>query len=93
MSSPRYQHDCTNCRFLGTVATYDLYVCEHIGGDSPSLIARYGAEGSQYASRGFMTPIINEITQETGGLDRDQALVLALFRGLPSLILNIWSRS
>lgn len=58
----RYKHDCSDCRFLGTVqgphprmattipphVVYDLYVCERA--DGGSVIARYGSEGSHYSS-------------------------------------------
>lgn len=41
---PRHTHDCDCCTFLGEHGEYDLYHCMQ-GGDSPTVIARYGSEG------------------------------------------------
>lgn len=46
---PRFQHDCDNCIYLGQHEEYDLYYCTQ-GGDWPTVIARYGDEGSEYTS-------------------------------------------
>ena len=51
--NPRFQHDCDDCKFLGTIvskyqpnAPYaDLYACR-----DNSLIARYGSDGPDYSS-------------------------------------------
>lgn len=48
-STPRYQHDCDNCRFLGEYGPDDLYVCAN-DGKANTVIARYGDEGPQYIS-------------------------------------------
>lgn len=49
---PLYEHDCTSCVFLGNFESegdkYDLYYCP--GGGYPTVIARYGSEGSHYSS-------------------------------------------
>lgn len=56
---PKFTHDCGNCIFLGTYKggvfidstekdLYDLYFCQQSG--HPTVIARYGNEGSQYQS-------------------------------------------
>lgn len=56
---PSFEHDCSRCRFLGTVAApnrgseaiADLYVCEDVGQpQGPSIIARYGNDGPEYTS-------------------------------------------
>lgn len=44
----RYVHDCDLCKPLGECGTYDLYVCHKQG--APTVIARYGSEGSEYNS-------------------------------------------
>ena len=87
-TTPRYTHDCDQCRFLGQIDQYDLYFCERA--DEGSAIARYGNDGPEYASRGFMTQAIAEQRARTGGLNQDQAIVLAMFTTMPSLLLNIW---
>lgn len=53
-TNPRYQHDCDECTFLGTIAsTYqpdapytDLYYCK----PQNTLLARYSSRGSDYSS-------------------------------------------
>lgn len=44
----KYQHDCDQCRFLGTFLDLDVYVCGKFG--PRSIIARFGDDGSDYAS-------------------------------------------
>lgn len=53
---PRFQHNCEDCIFLGAVSLrgdhqgyYDLYYCNN-GPFGPTLLARYGDEGHEYAS-------------------------------------------
>jgi hypothetical protein len=55
MSKPEFRHDCKKCEFLGRTIgggkMFDLYV--HMPSLSlygPTLIARYGNEGSEYYS-------------------------------------------
>ena len=86
---PRYEHGCPNCRFLGCVAKYDLYVCETSETDI-SVLARYSSDVPSYASLGFMREAIGR--QIRSGLEGDMAIVAAIFERLPSLILNIWER-
>lgn len=43
---PKYTHDSDCCQFLQTYKGYDLYFCKQNG--FPTLIYRYGNEGSQY---------------------------------------------
>lgn len=52
MQKPEFVHDCDKCRFLGHHFGCDVYVCNEGGGDSlaPSIIARHGNEGQEYAS-------------------------------------------
>jgi len=51
--TPTWTHDCQTCRFLGTVARergdVDLYAHYHPS-SSPTLIARFGNDGSDYES-------------------------------------------
>lgn len=44
--APKYQHDCSICSFLGADQTYDYYWC---AGTLPTVIARYGSDGPDYA--------------------------------------------
>ena len=47
--SPRYEHGCPACLFLGTHDHDDLYVCKpEVGG--PSVLARHSDEGHDYSS-------------------------------------------
>jgi hypothetical protein len=52
---PKYKHDCTECKFLGTGKKYglvfsdiDFYICG--GNGLRTLIARYGDNGDEYTS-------------------------------------------
>lgn len=51
--SPKYQHDCPACRFLGGYTHegehYDLYACNQ-GGAVPTVIARWSDNGPDYTS-------------------------------------------
>lgn len=49
---PKFTHDCDKCQFLGTEHGHDLYICASrmIKGLGPSIIARFGNDGPQYAS-------------------------------------------
>lgn len=42
-------HDCTACTPLGQYGEFDLYYCQQ-GIGWPTVIARYGHEGSEYRS-------------------------------------------
>jgi hypothetical protein len=44
--TPRYEHDCVGCIFLGRYGVNDLYYCA----SEPTLIARQSSEGSDYLS-------------------------------------------
>lgn len=50
-SLPRFQHDCEQCEYQGQLGDYDVYVCRSKRGAAPTLLARYGNDGSQYISR------------------------------------------
>lgn len=47
---PRYQHDCSTCKFLGEHEEYDLYVCAHKDRQIDTIIARCGNKGPDYTS-------------------------------------------
>ena len=47
MSEPKFKHDCETCKFIGHFEGFDVYICPS---RSPSIIARNGDEGSEYAS-------------------------------------------
>lgn len=52
LATPKYTHDCPDCLFLGHRDGLDVYCCEKGGGSGPTLIARYGNDGWNYASVG-----------------------------------------
>ena len=52
MDTPIHQHDCDNCKFLGSVIgggkMHDMYSCTTERGTS--VVARYGEEGEYFSS-------------------------------------------
>ena len=56
--SPALPHDCPTCRFLGTLDSEDLYVCERgpQPANSPEYVRRFGAEDHEYGSLGDYAP-------------------------------------
>ena len=88
MTTPKFQHDCKSCTFLGRAEygdqVYDLYYCTQ-GGVLPTLIARYSDKGSEYISGiGFSEPymgIDNKIQPPHPAMA--MARLLALSKGLP----------
>jgi hypothetical protein len=46
ITSPKYQHDCNACKFLGHYVGYDVYICP----SNPSIIARFSDDGPDYVS-------------------------------------------
>lgn len=53
--TPRYEHDCKNCVFLGWYDNYDLYYCPTVKGgkDAYTVLARFG-EGNDYHSGAYV---------------------------------------
>ncbi len=50
---PKFTHDCDKCQFLGTEHGQDLYICAGeymVPGLGPSIVARFGNNGPDYAS-------------------------------------------
>jgi hypothetical protein len=49
---PIWNHDCDQCKFLGTYNEHDLYYCKQgtPSGGMPTLLARYGGGDGQYLS-------------------------------------------
>lgn len=54
MDTPKYDHDCKKCVFLGNFTDdeidYDLYVCSHEFPFIDTLIGRYSSDGPDYCS-------------------------------------------
>lgn len=48
--SPRYEHNCICCRYLGRYEKYDLYYCEE---SVKTVIARYGKDSDYISGLGF----------------------------------------
>jgi hypothetical protein len=48
--TPRYQHDCDDCVFLGCDASFDLYWHPSGNPEMRTVIARFGNEGPEYHS-------------------------------------------
>ena len=60
---PQHQHDCEQCRFLGSLATVDLYCCKSPNG--ASYIVRYSSEGSDfYSACDFHNELYNSIKRK-----------------------------
>lgn len=74
--APRYTHDCDACKYLGVYLDYDLYYC---GGD-PTVVARYGDEGSEYTSSmiSLLTEPHRAFLRRNPGYVPGQALLHAL---------------
>ncbi len=49
--TPRYDHDCPCCIFLGKEEQYDLYYCRQMG--MPTVIARFGPDGDYLSGMSF----------------------------------------
>jgi len=47
--TPRFEHDCDRCVFLGIEGEHDLYFCVQ-GDGRPTVVARYGDNGPDYTS-------------------------------------------
>jgi hypothetical protein len=57
-ASPRFEHDCDRCTYLGREGDSDLYFCgEHYTG--PTVIARYG-KGALFISGAQWVPALGE---------------------------------
>lgn len=56
--TPRYQHDCENCIFMGKDGRYDLYFCPRV--DHGSVIARFGDDPGDYGS----SPVSTALTMD-----------------------------
>lgn len=65
-----YRHDCSRCTALGSwsdgLRFYDLYYCAK---SIPTLIARYGSEGSEYIS-GMGMPVLPIVEAERRARER-----------------------
>ena len=48
--SPKFQHDCEKCRFLGHFHGHDIYICKATELSYSNILARYGNDGPEYAS-------------------------------------------
>jgi hypothetical protein len=48
--APRFEHDCSACKYLGSTEKYDHYYCDQLGGTFPTVIARWGDAPEAYAS-------------------------------------------
>lgn len=68
-NTPQHQHDCTECTFLGTLESNDLYFCNQ-SFFGPTVIARYGNNGQDYISGlSFSEPFFDLATnQESKGV-------------------------
>ena len=52
--SPKFEHDCECCRFVGRLDGKDLYACKRPEG--MNFIVRFGDEPHQNGSLGHWTP-------------------------------------
>lgn len=46
----KYRHDCDACIELGQANEHDLYYCPQQSLDAPTLVARFGDDGPEYAT-------------------------------------------
>lgn len=88
MTKPRFKHDCDQCQFLGRVGPYDCYRCAGVNGHT--LIARRSNDPPDYSSLcDFGDKEQAAVRAYTGGMTDTQVTIIALFRLMPSLILNM----
>lgn len=59
--TPRFEHDCTECRYLGYTEKADLYWCPQ--GGYPTVIARYSSDPPDYSSGLAFVGSIPDITE------------------------------
>lgn len=52
---PMWDHDCDDCKFIGTVLDQDLYVCSQGDAQIMTIVARYGNDGPAYTSGRHIT--------------------------------------
>lgn len=68
---PRYIHDCSKCRFLGTYKQYDLYACGN------SRIARRSDDGPDYIS--MSTDVIETVVRSSDEVSADTEVLLVAY--------------
>lgn len=74
LGSPRYEHDCDVCTFLGQYFRYDLYFCPQ-SGDNPTVLARYGTHGDYESGLRFAKPEVSAPLYEAACRARDRGLL------------------
>jgi hypothetical protein len=51
MITPKFEHDCNRCVYLGSDSEHDFYICKDENHPQWStLLARFGSRGDQYCS-------------------------------------------
>lgn len=58
VEQPKFQHDCNDCKYLGTFFNLDVYLCSKSG--RGSIIARFGNDGPDYYSS-RISVLLNEL--------------------------------
>jgi len=71
---PRYEHDCTSCKFLGRFKNADLYF--HPGPVEVTVIARTGSQGEYYS--GLIFGLADTCLDSNSGCLLREALCRAL---------------
>ena len=85
INTPEHDHDCLRCKYLGHVVIgnerQDLWFCS--SSSIPTLIARWGSEGSQYSSG--LTFGVSDFAYHDYNAPLAQALMRAVALGLISM--------
>lgn len=90
--TPRFQHDCPACKFLGQYRyaddpnkryDYDLYVCGQAG-SIPTVIARFSDDGPDY-----MSGIHGGLFVNVNGVNPTYPLTVALYQAVQEGYLRI----
>lgn len=77
----KFEHDCDKCNFIGHFEGHDVYECPQ--GGMPTIVARYGDEGSHYSSCAVCN--FFHVVNQFGGVGTEVDYFKAMFAGLAEI--------
>lgn len=72
-SKPRYEHDCSHCKYLGQYKEFDLYVSGECNLGIKTVLARFGAEGKYVSGWNSIMPVL-KVAQSMAEIDEASTL-------------------